>query len=205
MSVAALWSFRLGFHLIRRLLHEPEDRRYVAMKAAWGGSAQSKLFQFYQYQAAACVFFAIPALIGSQSKVPFGLWSDYAGILIAIVALTGEAIADRQLAAHRAGRSTNGNGLATVCQLGLWRYSRHPNYFFEWLYWWSYVGLAVSSSWGWLTLMAPLLMYHFIVHVTGIPPTEEHLLNTRGESYRRYQEETSSFFPWFPRGLDRSR
>jgi steroid 5-alpha reductase family enzyme len=92
-----------------------------------------------------------------------------------------------------------------VCDEGLWRWSRHPNYFFEWLGWFAYPLIAISPNyhpsypWGWVTLLAPAFMYWILVHVTGIPPLEEQMLRSRGDRYRDYQSRTSAFFPWPPR------
>jgi steroid 5-alpha reductase family enzyme len=86
-----------------------------------------------------------------------------------------------------------------VCRSGLWRYSRHPNYFFEWLHWWGYAALAVGSPLWWLPVTAVAAMGYFIVRVTGIPPTEAQALRSRCEAYRHYQRTTSAFVPWRPR------
>ena len=133
-------------------------------------------------------------LIGAQNESPIG-WIDYLGIVVWCLAIAGESLADYQLHQFRQQENTRGQ----VCQTGLWYYSRHPNYFFEWLHWWSYVCLAITGSWGWLTIFAPLSMLYFILKVTGIPPTEKQALKSRGEAYRRYQQTTSAFFPWFPK------
>ncbi|MGB0715272.1 MAG: DUF1295 domain-containing protein, partial [Phycisphaerae bacterium] len=81
----------------------------------------------------------------------------------------------------------------------LWRWSRHPNYFFEWIHWWSYVCLAIGASFWWITLMGPALMLFLVLKVTGIPPTEARAIESRGDAYRHYQATTSAFFPWFPK------
>ena len=83
--------------------------------------------------------------------------------------------------------------------MGLWRYSRHPNYFFEWLVWVAYCVFAWPSPWGWATIYCPLLMLFFLFRVTGIPMTEEQALRSRGDDYRDYQRTTSAFVPWFPK------
>ena len=84
-----------------------------------------------------------------------------------------------------------------VCAAGLWRYSRHPNYFFEWLIWVAWALFALASPYGWLAILCPLLMFYFLFRVTGIPATEAQALRSKGEAYRRYQETTSAFVPWF--------
>lgn len=172
----------------------PEDGRYQTLKENWGSAAQFRMFWFYQLQAAGSLLFALPMLIAAGGTSPFGL-VDSAGVLIWLVAIAGELTADRQLSRFRANPVHKGQ----VCREGLWNYSRHPNYFFEWLHWWAYVCLALSAPWGWLTLFGPILMLHFIINVTGIPPTEAQALKSRGDAYREYQRTTSAFFPWLPR------
>jgi steroid 5-alpha reductase family enzyme len=116
-------------------------------------------------------------------------------VLIWAVAVGGETLADRQLAAWRAAPANDGR----TCRSGLWRYSRHPNYFFEWLHWWTYIPLAWGSPWWWLTLLGQALMLFTLFKVTGIPHTERQALASRGEDYRAYQRSTSVFIPWFPK------
>ena len=86
-----------------------------------------------------------------------------------------------------------------VCSAGLWHYSRHPNYFFEWLIWVSFFFFAFPAPWGWTTILCPALMLFFLLRVTGIPYTEEQSLRSRGLAYRQYQRSTSAFVPWFPK------
>ena len=78
---------------------------------------------------------------------------------------------------------------------GLWRYSRHPNYFFQWLAWIAFALIALAAPWGWIALFAPALILYLILFVTGVPPSEERALASRGDDYRRYQRETSVFVP----------
>jgi steroid 5-alpha reductase family enzyme len=116
--------------------------------------------------------------------------------MILLIGIAGEALADAQLKQFR-GRPAN---KGRVCDVGLWRWSRHPNYFFEWLGWLAYPVIAISPDyfWGWATLPAPVFMYWILVHVTGIPPLEAQMLRSRGERYRDYQSRTSAFFPLPP-------
>lgn len=194
--LAALWAIRLSGYILLRVLTMPEDGRYQAMKAAWGQQAQSKLFGFFQMQALASVVFSLPMWFAVRGTSPLGVW-DYLGIAVGIIAIAGESVADRQLARFRARPENRGK----VCNVGLWKYSRHPNYFFEWLHWWSYVLIAVAAPAGWLTILGPLLMLYFILYVTGIPPTEAQAIRSRGEAYREYQRTTSPFVPWFPKSI----
>lgn len=191
--LAMLWALRLSGYVLWRVLTMPEDGRYQTLKQNWGTAAQSRMFWFYQFQAIGSLLFALPMLIAAQGAAPLGAF-DFIGITIWLIAISGELVADWQLARFRANSERKGQ----VCREGLWNYSRHPNYFFEWLHWWSYVGLAMAAPWGGLTILGPLLMLHFILNVTGIPPTEAQALKSRGDAYREYQRTTSSFFPWPP-------
>ena len=100
------------------------------------------------------------------------------------------------------GFSTRVSNKGKVCKAGLWRYSRHPNYFFEWVHWWTYVAAGILAPGGWVTLIGPSLMLLFILKFSGIPATEERSLVNRGGAYRDYQKETNAFFPGPWRALD---
>jgi len=191
--IAGVWSIRLTLHLLLRTLGEPEDGRYQELRRRWGERTQPYLFIFFQIQASWAVLFALPMWIAARNPRPLG-WLDAAAVTVWLVSLAGEAVADRQLSRFRTREGTSGQ----VCRDGLWRYSRHPNYFFEWIHWWAYVLLAVGAPLGWLALGGPLVMLYFLLKVTGIPPTEARALISRGDAYRDYQRTTSAFFPWPP-------
>ncbi|GAB4234528.1 MAG: DUF1295 domain-containing protein [Acidobacteriota bacterium] len=194
--LAGGWAFRLAAYLLRdRILSGVEDGRYQDLKAEWGDRAQRNLFWFFEFQALLVAAFSLPWLPVAYRGDPWGHWSDWLALLIGGIAVAGETLADRQLAAFRRDPRNRGQ----VCRSGLWRYSRHPNYFFEWVHWWTYVFLAWGAPMGWLSLLGPALMLLFLFRITGIPATEARALRSRGEAYRRYQETTSAFFPWFPK------
>jgi len=190
--LAGTWSLRLTRHLAARLAgHDAEDGRYQAMREHWGERADFWFFWFFMAQAVVAWLFALPAWVvaGDSSAVLDG-WV-IVGVGIWLVSLFGEALADRQLAAFKADPENRGR----VCDAGLWRYSRHPNYFFEWLHWFSYPLVAMGASGQWLAWLAPVVMLAFLYRVSGIPYTEQQSLKTRGEAYREYQRTTSAFFP----------
>lgn len=197
--VAALigaWSARLAIYILRdRVIGHPEEGRYRTLRANWGTAAQVRLFVFFQTQALAALFFALPILVVAWSPVARWTGWDVAGVLIWCAGVGNTILADRQLARFKRRPRSQGK----TCREGWWRYSRHPNYFFEWLHWWSYVALAAGAPFWWLTVLAPAAMLYFLLCVTGIPPTEAQALASRGEDYRRYQRTTSAFVPWFPR------
>jgi steroid 5-alpha reductase family enzyme len=191
--LGGLWSARLAMHLWTRVRGEPEDGRYQNLRAHWNGD-QTKFFFFFQFQAMLIALFALPFLAASRSTDTFGQWT-IAAIVIWLVSVVGESIADRQLARFRADPSNHGR----ACRDGLWRYSRHPNYFFEWMHWFAYVCLAHGSPMAWLAWSGPVVMYVFLRWISGIPYTEKQALRSRGEDYRDYQRSTPMLFPWFPK------
>ena len=193
-ALALAWSTRLTVYILLRVLRMPEDGRYRTLRERWGVKAQSRLFWFYQIQAFWSVLFALPVACAANNSAPFPTMFDLVGLTVWTVAVVGEAIADRQLARFRGSPSNQGK----VCRTGLWRYSRHPNYFFEWLHWWTYVLLAAPGVYVWPALLGPASMLFFVLKVTGVPPTEAQALLSRGDLYRDYQRSTSVFFPWSP-------
>lgn len=190
-----LWGFRLSAHIHHRAHGKPEDGRYQQLRREWGDRVQLRMFRFYQIQAFSVAFLALPFALATNDSAALR-WTDLAAVLLWIVALAGEAIADAQLAAFK--RSSPSPG--PVCRAGLWRYSRHPNYFFEWLNWCAFALLALFAPAGWLALLAPASILYLLLGVTGIPATEAQAVRSKGEAYREYQRTTSAFVPWFPRG-----
>lgn len=192
------WGLRLALHIARRTLHEAEDGRYAHMRAHWNGN-QAYIFAFFQAQALLVVLFSLPFLAVARNPVEgVNAWT-VAAIALWLLAVAGESLADHQLAVFRRDMRNRG----TVLRSGLWRYSRHPNYFFEWLHWFAYVLLAVGSPAWALALAGPVVMYVFLRWLSGVPWTEQQALRTRGEAYRDYQRTTPMFFPWFPRDAAR--
>lgn len=195
-GLVTIYAGRLGlFILLHRVIGQTEDARYRRLRERWGASAGVVLFGYFQLQAAAVAVFSLPFLVVIQNpRPPFGL-IELAGVLIWLVAVSNEAIADRQLARFRA-KPWNRD---RVCRDGWWNYSRHPNYFFEWLHWWAYVVMAAGAP-GWpLTWIGPAVMGWALIRVTGIPLAEAQALASRGDAYRIYQQTTNAFLPWWPR------
>jgi steroid 5-alpha reductase family enzyme len=194
--MGGLHGLRLGLHLWHRVATEPhEDGRYQAIRAAWRTSLNAKFFVFFQGQALLDVFLGLPFLLAAWNPHP-GLGPlEWAAAALWLGAWIGEAIADGQLRRFKARPEARGR----TCREGLWRLSRHPNYFFEWLVWVAYLLLALAAPWGWTAILCPALMLYFLLRVTGIPYTEAQSLRSRPEDYARYQRETSSFIPWFPK------
>jgi steroid 5-alpha reductase family enzyme len=199
-AMAALWSGRLGWHLLNRTLRRGDDPRYRAMLAGWGQDGQRKLFWHAQIQAVIGWLLADCFMIAANNPAPLFRLLDFPAIGLFFLAIAGEALADMQMQHFRAAAGHE----QKVCDLGLWRWSRHPNYFFEWLFWLTLPILAIGEGYpqGWLALFAPLCMYWLLVHVSGIPPLETHLAQSRGEAFADYRRRTSRFFPRPPRRSD---
>jgi len=196
-AMVCAWSVRLGTHLYKRVMahHPEEDPRYAELRIQFPKHTWLMFFGFFQLQAVLIALLSLPvALACADPDGTIGAF-ELAGVLVWLVALGGESVADAQLAFFRAQPANRGR----VCEFGLWKYSRHPNYFFEWLVWVAYFVFALGSPWGWTGALSPLLMLYFLTCVTGIPPSEAHSLKSRGDAYRDYQRRTSAFIPWFPK------
>jgi steroid 5-alpha reductase family enzyme len=196
-TMFAAHGLRLGWHLARRIIGEPEEGRYQQLRKDWGGSGNLnlKFLGFFEFQALLNAFLTLPLLIVSFNRTPGLQPLELAGLALFVIGIVGESTADAQLAAFKRDPANKGG----VCDVGLWRYSRHPNYFFEWLIWIAYAVFALASPHGWIALAMPVLMLHFLINVTGLKATEEQALRTKGERYRRYQASTSGFIPWIPK------
>lgn len=192
------WGLRLGWHLGQRIRSGPEDARYRALRDEWrakGWSIPWQMARFYTGQALSVVLLSVPfALVAREPETP-AVWLYLCAVLLFVVALGGETLADVQLQRFK---STSG-AHARICDRGLWGWSRHPNYFFEWLVWVAFALLALDTTMGWTAFFAPLAMLYLLLRVTGIPLTEARLLASRGDAFRTYQQQVSRFVPWPPR------
>lgn len=196
-GLLTVWSLRLTWHLQRRIRkhHPNEDSRYVKLREVWKGRVVSGFFWFFQAQAISVILLALPFLfISRDPDNTWGTWESV-GLVLCIMGIFGESLADSQMSAFKAGNPDP----KLVCKRGLWRYSRHPNYFFESVIWIGFYIFACGSDWGWVTIHAPAMIIYLLLRVTGIPPTEAAAVLRKGEAYREYQKNTSAFIPWPPR------
>lgn len=194
-TMSAIWGLRLAFYLVStRVIGHPEEGRYQELRRQWKTNISFKFLLFFEFQALLCVVLAMPFLLAARNPQNGLSPLEWAACALWIVAMAGEAAADAQLNRFKANLANKGH----TCQVGLWHYSRHPNYFFEWLIWMAFALFALGSPQGYWGLFSPALILYFVLRVTGIPATEAQALRTRGEEYRRYQQTTSAFVPWFP-------
>jgi steroid 5-alpha reductase family enzyme len=195
----AFWSLRLGLHIARRTLSITDDPRYATLLRDWGDRARAQMFWLVQKQALVSIPLALSMILAAWNPAPGFRAQDIFGLIVLAAGIVGEGIADAQLRRFRAGPANRGR----LCDTGLWRWSRHPNYFFEWLGWIAYPLFAIDLGggyvWGYVALAGPLCMYWLLVHVSGIRPLEAHMLERRQDEFRAYQARTSAFFPAPPR------
>lgn len=193
-TMSATWGLRLAIYLLAtRVIGHPEEGRYQALRRQWKTNVPLKFLVFFEFQALLCLVLAVPFLMASRNPDPEISLIEWAGLALWALAMCGEVAADAQLSRFKSDPSNKGR----TCQAGLWRYSRHPNYFFEWLIWVAFALFALASPGGFRGLLSPALILYFVLRVTGIPATEAQAIRTRGEEYRHYQRTTSAFVPWF--------
>jgi steroid 5-alpha reductase family enzyme len=197
LTMAMIWSLRLGTYLFFRIKrhHPHEDVRYQVLREKWRSSLARSFFFFFQAQAALILLLSVPILLACLNPSAQVSVLEWIGFAVWLIGICGEALSDAQMQRFKSDPASKGR----VCEVGLWRYSRHPNYFFESVVWWGFWLLACGSPWGWVTIYAPLMILYFLLRVTGIPLTEECAVKSKGDAYREYQRTTSAFIPWFRR------
>jgi steroid 5-alpha reductase family enzyme len=197
-GMVVVWSVRLALYLLfDRVIGKPEDGRYVQLRKEWKTSLPARFLFFFEFQGLLDVALSLPFLLAClNAHTPLGV-TEFIGAGIWLIGMTGEALADHQLKNFKKNPANKGK----TCQAGLWKYSRHPNYFFDWLIWLGYATFAITSPWGFVGILSPVLILSFLLGLTGIPATEAQALRSRGAEYREYQRRTSVFVPWFPKKL----
>ena len=193
--LVCIWGLRLGVHLFRRNWNKPEDFRYNNMRQKWGEKANARAFRnVFAFQGVWMIVIGYPiVLIQVFSATSLTLW-DGIGICVWVVGFLFESISDHQLHLFVKCERTADNSIMTK---GLWRYSRHPNYFGESMMWWGIYLITLSVPGGYLGLLSPLSMTFLLVYVSGIPILEKKY--TSNQAYQEYAKRTSIFIPWFPR------
>jgi len=187
------WAVRLGIHLFRRNRSRGEDPRYVAMRSKYGERwGRVSLFRVFWLQGVILWIVSMP--LYAAIREPDGLVRlDYFGAALVLVGLAFETVADAQLTRFRADPANKGRVLDT----GLWRYTRHPNYFGDAVVWWGFYVIAVAAG-AWWTIFAPSIMTWLLTRVSGVPLLEKGLAASR-PGYEDYVRRTSPFVPWPPK------
>lgn len=195
-ALMAAWGLRLGLYLTPRVATHPEDPRYAAFRDQQGRRYPAFMLFVSLPQALATTLLSFAVILAARAPGALGL-RDAVAVAIFAAAIVGEYISDSQMKAFRADKSNKGQ----VMDRGLWGWSRHPNYFFQWLGWCAYPAIALDPARPvtLLSLLAPVIMFGLLRYVSGVPPLEEAMLKTRGELFRKYQARVSAFFPLPPR------
>lgn len=199
-TLVSLWSLRLGTFLFFRIrAHHPrEDGRYQTLRETYAPHVARGFLRFFIIQAISVLLLSVPFFCATQNPSDEFSALELVGAVLTLLALAGESLADHQM--NRFKKSAPHG--AAVCDVGLWRYSRHPNYFFESCVWWGFYVVSLGSAYGVFTIYAPLFILFLLLKVTGVPPSEAQALRTRGDAFRAYQKRTSAFVPWFPKRGD---
>ena len=197
LAMVALWALRLWAHLLWRSRGKSEDPRYAAFRQRYGPTRYwwISFFQVFLLQGVLVVFISAPLQLAASASGPVGP-AQVAGLILFAVGFVVEAIADRQLQTFRDDPGLRGQVLAT----GLWRLSRHPNYFGEAVLWWGFGCMALAQPYGWACLLGPGAMTFLLLRVSGVVMLDAHLAATK-PAYRSYIERTSAFVPWPPRAM----
>ncbi len=196
LAMVTIWGLRLGWHLYNRFIVCGEDPRYQEIRKSWGSeNADFKFFMMFIFQGVLVVLLSLPFLIIAGDATPEWWAIELLGILVWAIGVTGESYADYQLTTFKQQPENKGK----VYKEGLWRYSRHPNYFFEFIVWMGYFLFALGTPGGWLTILSPIIMLCLLLKVSGIPLTEIEALKSKGAEYEEYRRTTNPFIPWFPK------
>lgn len=195
-AMVTIWAGRLTGYIYMRFRPEVEDPRYSSLIDKRGGTSPNLfVLMLFVFQGVLVVILSLPFfLVGIGSHPEWSYW-EFLGIAVWLIGVLGEGTADAQLAAFVKDPANKGK----VCQKGLWRFSRHPNYFFEVVVWIGFYLFALPSDGGSLAIISPILMLLLLLRISGVPFAEEQSLKSKGDAYKEYQETTSVFIPWFPK------
>lgn len=195
--LVTLWGMRLTLYLGRRNIGKPEDYRYQKFREKYGKDSYwwKSFFQAFMLQGTLQVIIVAPVLISQYSTEPSGLTVlDIIGALVWGVGFIFESVGDWQLTQFK----SNPNNKGKVLNTGLWKYTRHPNYFGNATMWWGFFIIALSVPFGFLSFFGPLIMTFFLLRVSGVALLEKSLKKNKPE-YAEYIRCTSSFFPMPPK------
>ncbi len=195
-ALLVTWALRLAFYLWYTRIREGHiDKRYIELSANWKISPSLGFFLNFQLQGLLILIISSVFFLISKSTLTHPTLIDVIGFCLIIIGITGETCADLQLLRFK--KQYKGE----VCTVGFWRYSRHPNYFFDWLSWVGFALCAIPSKMGYLGFLSPLVLYIIFTRMTG-PLTEKGSVQSRGQKYLDYQKQTSMFFPCFKKKID---
>lgn len=195
--LVTIWGLRLSLHIARRNWGQPEDRRYQRMRERAGASFWWRSYvTVFLLQGALLWTISMPLLAAQNASAPdgFRIW-DFLALIVWEIGFFFEAVGDWQLSRFRSDPANAGE----VMNRGLWRYTRHPNYFGDATVWWAFFITAAHTTNGWITIFSPVIMTFLLMRVSGVTMLERDLKRSK-PGYAEYVASTSAFVPWFPRG-----
>ena len=193
-ALVTVWGLRLGIRIFRRNRGRGEDPRYQKWRDDWGKHFVLRSYlQVFILQGFILLLNVTPVMILMSAAEEPLVWSGYLGLVVWCTGFFFESVGDYQLDSFLKNPENRG----TMNDRGLWRYTRHPNYFGEATMWWGIFIIALAAPWGWVGVIGPLVITGMILFVSGIPMTEKMMEKTPG--WEEYKKKTSAFIPWFPR------
>lgn len=190
--MVTVWGGRLGLHILSRKIGKPEDFRYQQMRKNWNNFYIQSFFRIFMLQGFLLYIIAYPSVKIISNNVNTMNLLGYIGVLVWLIGFSFEVISDWQLKNF----IKNRKGKEEIIDSGLWKYSRHPNYFGEALLWWGIYLIALDTVGGFLIILSPILITFLVRFVSGVPLLEKRYEDH--ENYQKYAEKTNIFFPWFP-------
>lgn len=192
--LVAIWGLRLAYYIVRRNWGKPEDFRYAKWRREWGRWLVPRaFFQVFMLQGVMMLIIGYPIILVNASPQPGLNFSDYLGVLVWVAGFFFESVGDKQMAEFKKDPANKGQ----IIKTGLWKYSRHPNYFGEAMMWWGIFLLALSVPLGWSGIISPLTITVLLLFVSGVPMLEKKYKDN--PEFLEYAKVTSKFFPWFPK------
>jgi len=192
--LVTIWGGRLTYYIVKRNWGKPEDFRYAKWRKEWGKWLVPRAFlQVFMLQGVLMLIIGYPIIVVNANPQPGLSFIDYLGLLIWITGFVFESVGDKQLAEFKKDPANKGH----VIQSGLWKYTRHPNYFGEATMWWGIFLLSISVPLGWSAVISPLTITLMLLYVSGVPMLEKKYKDN--PEFQEYARRTNKFFPWFPK------
>jgi steroid 5-alpha reductase family enzyme len=192
--LVAIWGLRLAYYIVRRNWGKPEDFRYAKWRREWGRWLVPRaFFQVFMLQGVMMLIIGYPIILANANPQPGLNFSDYLGVLVWVTGFFFESVGDKQMAEFKKDPANKGQ----IIKTGLWKYSRHPNYFGEATMWWGIFLLVLSVPLGWSGIISPLTITVLLIFVSGVPMLEKKYKDN--PEFQKYARVTSKFFPWFPK------
>jgi len=191
-TLVSVWGMRLVYHILKRNLGKPEDFRYAAWRKAWGKWLVPRaFFQVFMLQGVIMLVIAYPIIMNNDRSIGSLGYREIIGLVMWIVGFIFEALGDKQLKEFIADKKNKGK----IMKEGLWKYTRHPNYFGEATMWWGIFIISLSSKSGIYGIISPITITLMLLYVSGVPMLEKHYKNNK--EFQAYAKVTSKFIPWF--------